>query len=273
MIQRRQVGGRQGQLETSEAGVGAPAPALPVVFLHADSGRASQWSAVQEAISTERRTAAFDFRGHGRSEPARNEDYGFAGRVEDLLSVVDALELRRFVVAAHSGGAAVALEAGAAQPERIAGLFLLDPPTDPRVMPEEVKSGMLQGLASPNSLEIQKQFYATIAGSNASVRERVLADCEAVNSAARLGVARALAQWNPEPCLKAWKGPIHVVGSQSNDNGHALYDLRSDVPRTVVPSVGHWIQLDDPALVTRALRDFAALVEQAEVTGARVVQG
>ncbi|MFZ5893372.1 MAG: alpha/beta fold hydrolase [Myxococcota bacterium] len=269
-MNRRQLGGTQGQLETTEAGGGAR---LPIVFLHADSGRASQWLEVQLAMSGERRAVAFDFRGHGHSDPARNGEYGFAGRFEDVLSVVDALELHHFVIAGHSGGAAVALEGAATHPKRIAGLFLLDPPADPRAMPQAMKNAMLEGLAGPNSLEVQKEFYASIAGPNREVRERVLADCEAVTCDARLGVARAFVRWNPEPSLKAWRGPIHIVSSKANDNGHALYDLRPDISRTVVPQVGHWIQLDDASLVARALQSFVESVERAEIAGARAIQG
>jgi pimeloyl-ACP methyl ester carboxylesterase len=259
MIQRRGVRGTEGRLETSETGGGSR---LPVVFLHADSGRASQWQEVQQGIASERRAVAFDFRGHGDSEPARNEDYGFAARFEDLLSVVDALELDQFLVAAHSGGAAVALEGAAQHSPRIAGLFLLDPPTDPRVMPQAMKDGVLQGLASSNSLEVQKQLYATIAGANAQVRERVLADCERVHPSARLGVAKALTSWNPELSLETWRGPIHIVSAKASDNGHTLYALRPDIGHTVVPDVGHWIQLDDPSAVERALRTFIESVER-----------
>lgn len=270
MIQRRQVAGTQAQLETTETGVGAR---LPIVFLHADSGRASQWQEVQEELTDERRAVAFDFRGHGHSEPARNGDYGFLGRFEDLLSVVDALELRRFVIAAHSGGAAVALAGAAEHSARIAGLFLLDPPTDPRAMPRAMKDGMLEGLAGPDGLAVQKKFYASIAGSNPEVRERVLADCEVVAPRARLGVARALASWNPETSLKAWLGPIHIVSAQTSDSEHALYRLRPNISHTLVPNVGHWIQLEDPARVKQALRSFVESIEQAEIADARALQG
>lgn len=262
--------GTQGRLDTSEGGGGVR---LPVVFLHADSGNASQWLDVQQDIASQRRTVAFDFRGHGKSAPSRNGDYSFAGRFEDLLTVIKALELRQVVVAAHSGGAAVALAGAAAHSAAISGLFLLDPPTDPRVMPAEMKEGMLKGLAEPESLAFQKQFYATIAGPNPKVRDRVLADCEAVTSEARLGVARALVGWNPEPSLNAWRGPIRILASRANANGHALFNLRSDISHSVVPDVGHWIQLDDPSLVTQALRSFVESVERGEMSAARRIQG
>lgn len=269
-LDRRQLEGARGRLDTTQGGAGA---GLPVVFLHADSGRASQWLDVQQEISAQRRTVAFDFCGHGQSAPARDGDYSFAGRFEDLLSVARSFELRHLIIAAHSGGAAVALEGAAAHSGMVAGMFLLDPPTDPRVVPPEMREGMLKGLAGPESLAFQKQFYATIAGANPAVRERVLTDCEATVPDARLGVAQALAGWDPEPSLHAWKGPIQIVSSKANANGPALFELRPDIPHRIVTDVGHWIQLDDPALVTSALQSFVEDLERAETTAARRLQG
>lgn len=252
------IRGQQGQLAAFEAG---QSERLPVLFLHADSGGADQWREVLLRIAPERRAVAFDFRGHGASEPAKNEDYGYVGRAEDVSSVADALGLSRCLLVAHSGGAAVALQFVARHPEQVAGLLLIDPATDPRALPPAVKQGMLRDLAGPRSLDVQKAFYASIAGQDAAVRERVLADCERVDPAARLGVARALAEWDPEPTLNAWQGPLFIVASSANDNGHALYRLRPDWAHSVVPDVGHWIQLEKPALVEQTLRRFLREVE------------
>jgi pimeloyl-ACP methyl ester carboxylesterase len=257
-LERRTIRGTQGKLAAREVGSGRR---LPVLFLHADSGSADQWQEIQARVAPERRAVAFDFRGHGASEAAANDDYGYAGRAEDVASVASALDLLRFVIVAHSGGAAVALAYAATHPDRVAGMLLVDPPSDPRVMPQKAKDEMLQGLAGPRSLEAQKAFYASIAGADPLVRDRVLADCERVAAKARLGVAEALARWNPEPTLNAWGGPIAIVSAATNDNGHALFDLRPDISHTLVPDVGHWIQLEKPDVVEDAVRRFVARVE------------
>ena len=257
-MKTRLISGTQGQLSVTEQGRGT---ALPVLFLHADSGRATQWSDVARRIGDDRRTVTFDFRGSGDSEPARNDDYGYEGRAADVGSVADALDFATFVIVAHSGGAAVALEYGVRQPRRVAGLFLVDPPTDPRALPKEVRAGFVRDLAGSNGLKVQQDFYSTIVGSNSAVRERVLADCEAVAPAARAGFGAALADWNPEPTLKAWRGPIFILATPNNDNEHALYRLRSDIPHEIVSPAGHWVQLDQPALVEQSIRRFIQRVE------------
>jgi pimeloyl-ACP methyl ester carboxylesterase len=253
------IAGPRGRLATFEAGEGA---ALPVFFLHADSGRAGQWAEMLGRIGKDRRAIAFDSRGSGGSDPAANGDYSYPGRAADIGAVADALGLKRFVIVAASGGGGAALHYAADHADRVAGLLLVDPATDPRVLPPEVRDGFVKDLAGPKSLEVQKAYYASIAGTNPAVRDRILADCDATVPAARAGMGLALATWNPEPTLNAWQGPILILASTANDNAGALYRLRPDVPHQVVAEAGHWLQLDRPDIVEAAIRRFIAGIEQ-----------
>ncbi|MBW8815201.1 MAG: alpha/beta hydrolase [Caulobacterales bacterium] len=249
----RTVATPHGQLAVYETGDG---PAL--VLLHADSGRASQWSDLAGRLGRDHRVVSFDFRGSGASSAAANGDYSYAGRAEDIDAVVEALKLDHLVVVAHSGGGPAALSYAASHPGRVAGVFLLDPPSDPRQMPPEVKKTFLSDLAGPGSLAAQKAFYGGIAGGNAAVRERVLRDTECTQAAARYGLGEAMAGWNPEPALDAWSGPLFILASQPSDTPAALYRLRPQIEHRVVENTGHWIHLEQPDEVERAIRDFAA---------------
>ncbi|RON09355.1 hypothetical protein BK659_10510 [Pseudomonas brassicacearum] len=249
--------GTQGNLAVIEAGHGE---GLPVLFLHADSGRASQWAEMLEPIGRDRKVYALDSRGSGDSSPAADGDYSYAGRVQDIIDTAAGLKLERFIIVAHSGSGAAALDYVARHADRVAGLFLLDPATDPRALPDEVRAGMLEALVGPASLDVQQGFYATIAGKNEKVKIRVLEDCAAVDAAARLGFAVAFANWNPEPALDAWKGPVFLLVSSANDNPNALYALRPELPHAVVADTGHWIQLDQPEKVELEILRFIASV-------------
>jgi pimeloyl-ACP methyl ester carboxylesterase len=129
------------------------------------------------------------------------------------------------------------------------------------VIPKDIRDGMIAGLAGPQSLDFQKQFYATIAGSDERVRARVLADCGKVLPEARLGFGKAFAAWNPESALDAWKGPIFILSSEASDTEAALYRLRPHIPHEVVKGTGHWLQLDAPDIVAKAIRRFIAGIE------------
>lgn len=248
----------QGRLAIYEHGMG---DGLPVLFLHADSGIAGQWAELLPAFAAERRVIALDSRGSGASAEVADGDYSYEGRARDIDAVARAKNLNRFVIVAHSGSGAAALLYAAQNPGRVAGLFLLDPATDPRAIPKEIRDGIVTGLQGPQSLDFQKQFYATIAGADPKVRNRVLADCEKVAPKARLGFGKAFAQWDPEIPLDAWKGPIFILAGEASDTGAALFRLRPHIPHEVVKGTGHWLQLDAPDIVVQAIRRFLARIE------------
>lgn len=128
--------------------------------------------------------------------------------------------------------------------------------SDPRVIPKDIREGIVTGLAGRKRLDFHKQFYATIAGPDAKVKARVLADCERVAQKARFG--KAFAQWNPEA---AWTGPIFILSSEASDNPAALYRLAPAIPYDVVKGTGHWLQRDAPDIVAKAIRRFIAGIE------------
>jgi pimeloyl-ACP methyl ester carboxylesterase len=257
-LEQIKIPGPQGELSVLDTRRG---DGLPVVFLHADSGRAAQWANIANEIGAERRAIALDFRGSGASADAEDNDYSYAGRAADLATVMDTMKLARVVIVAHSGGAGVALEYAATHAERVAGLLLVEPPTDPRALPQEARDGFVRDLAGPNSLRVQQDYYRGIAGDNEAVRERVLADSATVSTAARAGFGMALASWNPEPTLNAWRGPLSILAIPKNDNEHALYHLKPGVPHEVISGAGHWLQLDQPERVLQAIRAFVTTIE------------
>ena len=251
------IDGPQGTLAVQVGGTGA---GLPILLVHGDSSRAAQWEGVQSLLASDRKTLAVDLRGHGGSEPARNGDYGYDGRAEDVLAAADAEGLDRFVLVAHSGGAGVALALGARHPERVAGLLMVDPATDPRALPAEVRAGFVADLAGPGSLDAQQAYFASLAGADAAVREQVLADAAVVDPAARLGVGEALADWNPEPALDAFPAPMRIVATDVTDGPAALWQLRPSIPHVVVSGTGHWLQIERPDLVADEVERFVAVL-------------
>jgi pimeloyl-ACP methyl ester carboxylesterase len=116
MLASSTIQGSQGTLAVYSAGAGE---GLPVLFLHADLGRAEQWQEVMTSIASSRRLIAFDFRGHGESEPAQDGDYSYGGRADDIGAVLDGLSLQRVIIISHSGGSAAALSYAAGSPSRV----------------------------------------------------------------------------------------------------------------------------------------------------------
>lgn len=231
---------------------------LPLVFVHADPGRATQWQALMTLMARTHDMTAFDFRGSGDSAPPADGDYSLAGRAADIAAVVDAFQLKRFVIVAHSAGAAVALNYAASNGARVAGILMVDPVTDPRALPADVRDGFVKEMASPNSAQAFKTYVESIAGSNLEVRKQVIADAQKLDATGRAGVAKAIGTWNPEVTLNAYKSPILILSTPATDNAGALYRLRPDIAHEVVPTDGHWIQLDQPAVVVKAIEKFVS---------------
>ncbi|MHB9437004.1 MULTISPECIES: alpha/beta fold hydrolase [unclassified Mesorhizobium] len=253
------IAGPQGQLAGYDIKSGG---GLPILFAHGDCSRATQWNRVMQLTAGGREEAvAFDFRGHGASAPAADANYGYDGRADDIGAVADAFGLQRFVLVAHSGGSGAALAYAASHADRVAGILLVDPATDPRALPKEIRDGFVRDLAGPQGLDVLKAYYTSIAGSDEAVRQTVLADAAVVDPAARAGVGKALAEWNPEPTLHAYHGPIFVLATEANDNAAALFRLRIGIGHRTVAGSGHWVMLDKPEAVAEAVNTFVSTIE------------
>jgi pimeloyl-ACP methyl ester carboxylesterase len=106
------------------SGTGAGSPA---VLLTDGIGCAGFiWRRLAPALAGRRRVLHWNYRGHGASEVPRDPERStIADCVSDLLAVMDAAGEERAVLAGHSMGVQVVLEAHRRAPERVAALLLL----------------------------------------------------------------------------------------------------------------------------------------------------
>ncbi len=77
------------------------------------------------------RVIAYDARGHGRSSPAPDGDYGYERLAADLAAVLDAASVERAILAGASMGAHTAVCLALQSPERVAALALITPAYEP----------------------------------------------------------------------------------------------------------------------------------------------
>jgi len=250
------VSGPAGALIVDDGGpLAARGGGLPVVFAHSLAGNSSQWKAQLEHLRPYRRAVAFDFRGHGRSVPAKNGDYSIAGMASDISAVVDSLGLERFVLVGHSMGGGAALVYAGAHPERVAGLLLVDPIGDAKQIPPADVKSFLGGFESDYDHASQK-YWTEIAGPDSAVRHRLLADLRATPRETVVPVLRSVMQFDPDSALARYKDPILSVVTPHNDAAFSLHRLGKGFPHQVVPGTGHWIQLDKPDDLNRLLDEF-----------------
>ena len=115
--------------ESSEPGGGG---GQTIVLLHGLT--ATRRYVVMGSRALERsgmRVIAYDARGHGRSSPAREREYGYEHLGADLGALLDHAGVERALLAGASMGAHAAVRYALEHPERVAALALITPAYDP----------------------------------------------------------------------------------------------------------------------------------------------
>lgn len=113
---------------------GAP----PLVLVHGGRDHCRAWDQVALELRRRHHVIAPDLRGHGDSAWAIGGMYGLSDFVLDLTQLVDALELERITLVAHSLGGAVALQYAGIQPERVERLVAIEGLGPPPEMLEQL---------------------------------------------------------------------------------------------------------------------------------------
>lgn len=98
----------------------------PVILLHGFGGDSQSYTHIQTALSTTRRSIAFDLPGHGQAL-----DWPVVGNAsvaaKAVLQSLEAMDLDRVHLVGHSMGGAAAAIAALKEPDRFASLTLLAP--------------------------------------------------------------------------------------------------------------------------------------------------
>ncbi len=97
----------------------------PLILLHGLASQSHIFDLVAPKLAQHFRVIAFDQRGHGESEKP-DEGFDFENVARDVVALLDALKIKRALIAGHSWGGNVALYLAAHFPERVRGMILID---------------------------------------------------------------------------------------------------------------------------------------------------
>jgi pimeloyl-ACP methyl ester carboxylesterase len=242
------------------AGKGDPA----LVFVHCGGCERSFWDGQGAHFAAKHRVVALDLAGHGQSGAGR-KDWTMPAFGEDVVSVVEALGLKRVVLIGHSLGGPVVLEAARRMPGRVAGLVLVDTMVDfeQRLAAEKVEKYLsaLQADYRATTTAITSQYFFS-ASTPEPVKARVLETVLSVPQEIGVAVFRSSAAYDPLPALREIKAPICAINSDlfpTNVEGNRRYVPGYQV--TIMKGVGHYLMLEQPkafnALLAEALRELA----------------
>jgi pimeloyl-ACP methyl ester carboxylesterase len=163
-------------------------------------------------------------------------------------------------------GGGVALAYAGVHPQRVAGLFLVDPIGDAKQIPAAEAQAFLGGFET-NYDDSSQNYWKMIAGADSAVQSRLLADLRATPAETVVPVLRSvMLQFDPDPALARYAGPKLSVVTPSNDQAFSLHRLGRGFPHRIVTGTGHWIQLDKPEEFNGIMDDF---LSQTAVSGER----
>jgi len=237
---------------------------LPVLFVHSLAGNGGQWALQLDHLRRRRHALALDLRGHGESDPADDGAYDVLSLSGDVGAAANHFALRRFVLAGHSLGAAVAIAYAAQHPERVAGLLLVDPNGDQTRIPRRQLEPFLAALRAEPLGELEAYFRQLAAGGDRDAARWVIEDLRLTCEDAIAPAVEAAVEFAPLPALARYGGPKLSVISDANSLPYSLHNLLPDLPVQLVRGTGHWLMMDRPEVFNSILDLFLEQIESAE---------
>lgn len=239
---------------------------LALVFLHYWGGSSRTWRHVTTALAPSYRTVAVDHRGWGQSE-APLAGYGLDDLAADALGVIEALDLKYYILVGHSMGGKVAQLLASRRPKGLAGLVLVAPsPPSPMSLPVEARERMANAYASRATVETTLDHILTAKPLNATDREQVIADSLNGSPEAKAAWPRWTSQEDIAGQIAAIDAPSLVIAGEL-DRVDSVETLRAGllplIPQAVLkvlPGTGHLSMLESPQAVTQLIEAFARSV-------------
>lgn len=245
---------------------------LPCVFIHGFADGGYVWDGfIRSSLSTQTMLTV-DLPGHGDSSWSAHGSYEVGQIVTDLVAMVDAFDLQRFVLIGHSLGGNLALRLSARLQERVAGLVVVD--TAPRPS-TQARTYLLSELAeSATRYDSVEQFAAWVQARRPMVSPKLIQHIAGhalratddgrfeFKADPRLG---QLISGNDEtelwPIIRQVRCPALIVrGAQSGVLApeaaeQMVRELRS-ARLSVVAGAGHSVMFDNPAGFRDAVAPF-----------------
>jgi len=254
------VEGGAGRLRVSDGGSGEPA----VVFLHGLGSDLEAWRAQLDHLRPRWRAVAYDQRGHGGSDPARDGVYTIEALAADLDAVLRALGIHRAVLVGHSLSGTVVTAWAGAHPEAVAGLVYADAVGDFHAIPREaVEERRRQDQVVGGDAVARQRVFAEILGTEArpATRERVLAAVARLDAPAFAALRGSMFEFRVGDRLAGYRGPVLAVEAEGADYPIMASKVVPRASRVAIPGVSHWLMMDDPEAFHRALDAFLGALE------------
>lgn len=252
---------------------GRGTPAL--LFVHGFACSHEDWSFQLDGLRDSHEVLACDLRGHGAT-PGRPHECSIEHYGGDVAALLNNLGLTGTVLVGHSMGCRVVLEAARIDPERIAGIVLIDGSRQGIGDPDAAQSNARKTLEASGYAGFMRPFFEAMfleeSAQSRAVVERALRLPADIGSA----LFPRMARWDAgrmEAALEAIRAPVLAIQCTYVNTERKRVPLRPgettpwlDLLRQkvknlrieILPGFGHFPQLEAPDRINRLIAQFAA---------------
>ncbi|HEY9625950.1 MAG TPA: alpha/beta hydrolase [Coleofasciculaceae cyanobacterium] len=261
---------------------GSPISSKPtLVFIHGWAGSKRYWESTAQALSDQFDCLLYDLRGFGRSllpRPIPPEvaalGYELEGYADDLSLLLDALNLKRVFLNAHSTGASIAVLFVNRYPERVEQAIL----TCSGIFEYEARSFKLFHQASKYVVGFRPNWLTAIPGADrmfmtrflrrpisaaarkAFLEDFVTADYEAALGTVYTAVSQKAAEEMPQEFAQLPVPTLLISGEYDQiipvDLGQRAAALSDRVQQVVIDNTAHFPMLEDAETYLQQIRQF-----------------
>jgi len=237
-----------------------------LLFLHGNLGTSRWWTPVLERLPAGWRCLAYDAIGFGQSQrPDGLERYSVPARLRDLIAFIDALQLERVHLIAHSTATPVAIEYALMAPDRAETLTLVGPvPATGAQTPEEAYP-LLERLPADRAL-MAEALRASAPHLDADSPEfaAFLDDACSLDPLTLPAIARGLDAWQPGDRLRRLTLPVMIVRGEDDImlEEQAAHMTLLSIPGAgnleILHGAGHSPMIETPAGLAELIITFIA---------------
>jgi len=243
------------KLVYDDQGAGKPA----FVFIHGWTCDRSFFAPQAEHFARHHRVISLDLRGHGESDKPQGA-YPISAYVDDIAHVIGELKLGKVVAVGHSMGGITVLELGAAHPDKVAAIVMVDPA--PFVFPPELKAGVdgMVGAIEGGNNEPRRQFIANnlfMPTSDKALVDRVLQVMMASPTHVAAGAMKGILGFDGPGAAARCKVPaLHLAAQPPLNPPHLMSQWLPNVVNGWTVGAGHFNMLEVPDQVTSMIEGF-----------------
>jgi 3-oxoadipate enol-lactonase len=235
-----------------------------LIFSNSLATTLHMWDQTAKDLGSTHRILRYDQRGHGLTEAPAGR-YTFELLIDDIIALMDELGIQKASWCGISMGGATAMGAVQKHPDRFDRLAICDTtgqstPASAQQWEARIANAQKNGMQAEAEPTITRWFPPETVKANPphlDVLRKMILDTP-VNGFC--GCAAALANHDYRPGMKDVKNPVlYICGEKDGNNTVVMRKMKEEFPASQyveIPGAGHISNMDQPAMFSKALRDF-----------------